>query len=126
MECLECFDLCDYFPSCYAGETLHISSTPYIHVTIHITPVGEQVILDDGWLVGVSELHLQLGTCCKAISIDTLPEDTQFSVKIQSFCSSAKKVCVYFLYFVYVSPYRFNSPPCTHTLIGGGPFTHQG
>ena len=80
--------------------------------TVFILHLGGQVVLDDGWLVGVSELHLQLGTCCKPISIDTLPEDTQFSVKIQPFCSSAKKVCA----AVYSPHTHTHTQTHTHTL----------
>lgn len=60
----------------------------------NITPVGGKVVLDDGWLVGVSELHLQFGTCCLPISIPSLPDTLDFCVKIQSYCCDPKKVCI--------------------------------
>ena len=54
-----------------------------------LSPVGEKA-QDDRWLVGMSELHLQLHSSENhPIHLDTQPSDQQYSVRVQ-----AIKYCV--------------------------------
>ena len=67
------------------------------HIHIH-THTGGEISSDDGWLVGVSELHLRLlppgAENDPPIQIASLPSNySQFSVKLKPFAYGSKQVC---------------------------------
>ncbi len=84
----------------------HISKSVFTsddHFTKHI---------DDGWLVGTSELHLQLGTLGKALSISDHPPHTRYLLTLTPFTQAHTQVRM--CRRVYVLQLS-HPPPQTHT-----------
>ena len=70
-----------------------------------------QRYIDDGWLVGTSELHLQLGTLGKALSISDHPPHTHYLFTLTPFTQAHTQVRMCGrVYVLELSP-----PPQTHT-----------
>ena len=75
----------------------HTHTHTHTHACIHI---GGETSADDGWLVGVSELHLRLlppgAENEPPIQIASLPSNySQYSVKLKPFAYGSKQVCNY-------------------------------